>query len=245
MADLPLWQWLDRPGGPHWQTLKHDYAPAGLLDLIASPPDLVLDVGCFCGETGARIKERYPLARVVGVEPLEEAVTEARGKLDAVLLGRLEEVDLAEAEIVPGSVDAVILADVLEHMYNPWQALASLRPMLAPDGCVLASIPNIRNFMIIEELVRGDFPYAGAGILDITHIRFFSWAGIQRLFGETGYRIEQVVLNPDPRCQFLLDGLKQGARVNIDSAAMQLKDLAPEQLRELAALQFWLRARPA
>jgi len=243
MSSAPIWQWLNDPGGPHWRTLKHDYAPEGLLDLIPSPPKCVLDVGCFCGETGARLKARYPGSHVVGIEPLEEAAEEARGKLDAVLKGKLEDVDLSKGGINPGTVDTVILADVLEHMYNPWQALVSLRPWLAPDGFVLASIPNIRNFAVIDELVRGDFPYAGAGILDITHIRFFSWLGVQRLFGDTGYRIEQVVLNLDPRCNSLLEGLKHSAPINIDSSSLQLKNLAHEQLRELATLQFWLRAR--
>jgi SAM-dependent methyltransferase len=244
MSAPPVWHWLNDPGGPHWETLIRDYVPEGLLDLIPSPPDVVLDVGCFCGETGARLKARYPGVRVVGIEPLDEAVKEARCKLDAVLHGKFEDVDLSEEGIIPGTVNAVILADVLEHMYNPWQALISLRPLLAPNGFVLASIPNIRNFAIIDELVRGDFPYAGAGILDITHIRFFTWLGIQRLFGETGYRIEQIILNPDPRCQPLLEGLKQGPRINIDSPSLQIKNLAHEQLRELATLQFYLRARP-
>ena len=244
MSSPPVWQWLNDPGGPHWQTLKRDYVPEGLLDLIPSLPNLVLDVGCFCGETGARLKARYPGVRVVGIEPLDEAVKEARCKLDAVLKGKLEDVDLSEGGINPGSVDAVILADVLEHMYNPWQALISLRPLLGPGGFVLASIPNIRNFMVIDELVRGDFPYARAGILDITHIRFFSWLGVQRLFAETGYRIEQVVFNLDPRCNSLLEGLKHGPLINLDSSSLQIKNLAHEQLRELATLQFWLRARP-
>ena len=127
-------------------------------------------------------------------------------------------------------------------MYNPWQALVKLRPLLKPRGVVLASIPNVRNYTILAQLVQGDFAYAGAGILDITHIRFFSWRGIQRLFGETGYKIEQATCNMDPRSQHLLEGLKQPPPINIDSPFMQIKNQTHEQLTELATLQFWLRA---
>lgn len=244
MSAPPVWTWLNEPGGPHWRTLKRDYVPEGLLELITVPPRLVLDVGCFCGAVGARLKAQYPGVRVMGVEPVQAAAQVARERLDAVLVGKLEEVDLSEAGISPGNVDVIILADVLEHMYNPWQALVSLRQLLAPGGVALASIPNIRNFTVINQLVQGDFPYAGAGILDITHLRFFTWWGVQKLFGETGYRIEHVDFKLDPGCQALLEGFKQTPPINIDSAVMQIKNVSHEQLRELSTLQFCLRAVP-
>jgi len=214
----------------------------GLLDLIPFSPENVLDVGCFCGAVGALLKSKYPNVRVVGIEPVEAAAEIARTKLDAVLTGKLEEVDLAEAGLAPGTVNVIILADVLEHMYNPWQALVSLRPWLAPGGVVLASIPNICNFNVINDLVQGDFPYARAGILDITHIRFFTWRGVQKLFGETGYRIEFAHFNIDPRCQSLVEGFNQPLPINIDNSVMQLKNMEPDRIRELATLQFWVRA---
>lgn len=244
MTSSPVWSWLNEPGGTHWRTLKRDYLPEGLLELITAPPELVLDVGCFCGAVGARLKEKYPGVRVVGVEPIKEAAEVARQKLDMVITGKLEEVDLPAEGVALGSVDAIILADVLEHMYNPWHALVSLRPLLAPNGVVLASIPNIRNLNVLNELVQGDFAYSGAGILDITHIRFFSYQGVQRLFAETGYKIELVEYNLDPQFQPLLERFKQSPIINLDSPVMQIKNVSQEQLRELATVQFWLRAIP-
>lgn len=243
-STAPAWTTLST-SGPHLESLKHDYVPAGLLDMLPSPPGVVLDVGCFCGAIGETLKAKYPATRVVGVEPLAEAAQIAAGKLDQVLTGKLEEVDLGAAGITPGSVDAIILADVLEHMFNPWQALVSLRPLLAPSGVILASIPNIRNFVVLNELVQGDFPYATAGIMDITHLRFFTWQSAQRLFAETGYRIDHSNFNIDPRCRFLLEGLKHNPPVNLDVPAMLLKGMSHHQLRELATLQFWVRAVPA
>ncbi|MBS4095599.1 MAG: methyltransferase domain-containing protein [Sulfuricella sp.] len=244
-ATSPVWATLNQSGGPHLDSLKHDYVPEGLLDMMPGTPRVVLDVGCFCGAVGAKLKAKYPEVRVVGVEPLVDAAKLAGQKLDQVLTGKLEEINLEDAGITPGSVDTIILADVLEHMYDPWQALVSLRPTLASGGVILASIPNVRNLTVINDLVQGDFPYAPAGILDITHIRFFTWQGVQRLFAETGYRIEHANFNIDPRCQFLLDGLKQSQPANIDIPAMLIRNMNHLQLRELATLQFWVRAVPA
>jgi 2-polyprenyl-3-methyl-5-hydroxy-6-metoxy-1,4-benzoquinol methylase len=242
MSTPSVWTWLSEPGGPHWKTLKRDFVPEPLLNLITTPPELVLDVGCFCGAVGGWLKAKFPNVRVIGIEPVEEAANEARKQLDAVVLGKLEDVNLSGAGVAPGSLDVIVLSDVLEHMYNPWQALVKLRPLLKPRGVVLASIPNVRNYTILAQLVQGDFAYAGAGILDITHIRFFSWKGIQRLFGETGYKIEQATRNMDPRSLHLLEGLKQPPPISIDSPFMQIKNQTHEQLTELATMQYWLRA---
>jgi len=240
--DSPVWKLLGEAGSAHWTALEHDYLPQGLLEMIATPPALVLDVGCFCGAVGAWLKQRYHGVRVVGVEPLGEAATQARSRLDVVLQGRLEDVDLSDAGVTPGTVDVIVLADVLEHMFDPWNALLKLRPLLKSGGIVLASIPNIRNLTILEHLAQGDFPYAESGLLDVTHIRFFTWQGVQRLFSETGYRIEAVSRNLDSRLQPLLGAMKQPPPVNIDTPTVQVKNQTHDQISELATLQFWLRA---
>jgi len=204
----------------------------------------VLDVGCFCGAVGAWLKDKYSKVRVVGIEPYEKAASEARTKLDAVLHGTLEQVNLSDAGIGPGSVDVIVLADVLEHMYDPWQAMVMLRPLLKPGGIVLASIPNIRNLTILEQLAQGDFAYAESGLLDITHIRFFTWRGVQRLFDETGYRIEETTGTLDSRCQSVLEALQQPPPITIDTPSVQIKNQTRDQIAELATLQYWLRASP-
>lgn len=238
----PVWQSLSEAGGPHWKSLKRGYVPEGLLNLIPHPPALVLDVGCFCGAVGERLKAKYPGVRVVGVEPVKQAAGEARLVLDCVLEGRLEDVSLADAHVVGQSVDVIVLADVLEHMIDPWRALQQLRELLKPGGIVLASIPNIRNWNVVDQLVRGDFEYAESGILDITHLRFFTLRGIRRLFEETGYRIDHVTHIFDPRCEKLLEGLQQQAPILVDSDLLQVKGQTHESLAELATIQFWVRA---
>jgi SAM-dependent methyltransferase len=240
--DSHVWSSLGERGGPHWKALRHDYVPQGLLEMVPSPPALVLDVGCFCGAVGTWLKRKYPGVRVVGIEPLETAADEARKCLDAVLLGRLEDVNPSDAGVGPGTVDVIVLADVLEHMFDPWNALLKLRPLLKSGGVVLASIPNVRNLTVLEQLAGGDFPYADSGLLDITHIRFFTWKGVQRLFGETGFRIEAVTRTLDSRYQSLLGALQQPPPVNVDTPLLMVKNQTHDQISELATLQYWLRA---
>jgi hypothetical protein len=100
---------------------------------------------------------------------------------------------------------------------------------------VLASIPNIRNLTILEQLAQGDFPYADSGLLDITHIRFFTWQGVQRLFGETGYRIDAVVRSLDSRHQSLYGALQQR------SSVMSIRRSCRSRTRRPTSYPSWLR----
>jgi 2-polyprenyl-3-methyl-5-hydroxy-6-metoxy-1,4-benzoquinol methylase len=243
MDSTPLWKQLLSSQSTHYHSLPHDFVPTQLLSLIRNKPSLILDVGCFCGATGAHLKKTYPDARVIGIEPITEAATQARQHLDVVLNGKFEEVNLADAGINKHSIDVVVLADVLEHMYNPWHTLSLLKEWLSPTGVVIASIPNMRNLALISELIQGDFSYAGSGLRDITHIRFFTMATIQKMFAGTGYAITEVDLVIDAQCAFLLDGLNNPPPTNIDIKVAQLKNLTHADLQELATLQFLICAR--
>src|SRR5262245_14677284 len=126
----PVWQLLSSKSGSHLYFLNPDHVQAGLLDLVERAPKRVLDVGCYCGATGEAIKRRWPGATVIGIEPLAEAAELAKARMDRVIVGTLESVNFDDIDIGPGSIDAIVLADVLEHMYNPWLALQRLRDRL-------------------------------------------------------------------------------------------------------------------
>jgi 2-polyprenyl-3-methyl-5-hydroxy-6-metoxy-1,4-benzoquinol methylase len=82
---------------------------------------------------------------------------------------------------------------VLEHLADPWDALRNLASHLAPEGWIVASIPNVRYWKVVSDLVvRGEFRYVDAGILDRTHLRFFTRGGIQELFTDSGYTVEHL-----------------------------------------------------
>ena len=122
---------------------------------------------------GVYVKEKFPAAKIVGIEVNRAAATIARSRLDCVLEGKIEDIDSTAAGITAASVDTVIAADVLEHMYDPWKVMAGLKQYLSPDTQVVASIPNSRNLILTAALINhGSWAYSDAGLLDITHIRF-------------------------------------------------------------------------
>lgn len=242
-AEPPAWHLLERAG--HLETLNPNYAPTGLLEMIEAPPARVLDVGCFCGGTGRFLRRRFPGCQLVGVEMLERAAAMAAEVYDQVFVGTLEALDFEQVGLVPGSFDAIVAADVLEHLFNPWQALQRLRPLLAPGGALYVSLPNMRNLKLMSELARGRFDYAGAGILDVTHVRFFTRATAVAMLEQTGFVVEDVGINPDGRLAAVFEGVDLTQTSSIELDGLKLSGLSHEDLLELAALQLFLRARAA
>lgn len=242
----PVWQLLTAEPGSDATAYNHGYAPKGLIDMVAAAPKLVLDVGCFVGVTGALIKQRWPTARVVGIEPNPEAARRAASRIDYVAISTLENVDWAAAGVAPNTIDMVVLADVLEHFYNPWQALLSLKPWLTPNAQVMISLPNVRSLWLIERLMcDGAWRYERAGLLDVTHIRFFTLSEARRMLAETGYRVEAMKVNPDQRLkQFYQTPIGAGQTADLDVGRMTIRGVTREEMAEITALQFYLRCSP-
>ena len=153
------------------------------------PPDCrrVLEIGCGTGELGRLLKERG--CYVAGVELVPEAAEAARRHLDQVVTA---DVEAGSLPFPPGSFDAVIFADVLEHLIDPWRVLRETASLVAPGGCVIASVPNVQNGDVIWRLVRGQWDYRERGILDRGHLRFFTLQGIRDLFAQAGLAVEHV-----------------------------------------------------
>lgn len=153
------------------------------------PPDCrrVLEVGCGAGELGRVLKERGCF--VAGVELVPEAAEAARRRLDQVVTA---DVEAGPLPFPPGSFDAVVFADVLEHLLDPWRVLRQTADLLAPGGRVIASIPNVQNADVIWRLLRGRWDYRERGILDRGHLRFFTLHGVRGLFEQAGLAMEHV-----------------------------------------------------
>ena len=150
-ARAPAWKTcLDIEGqdGAHYL----DSVNIGLFDVIAGAPRRVVELGCAGGAFGAALKARHPGAHVTGIEAGRAAAEQAATRIDRVICGRIETTDFAGAGFLPGEFDTVVAADILEHLVNPWDALVRLRPFLAPDAQVVASIPNVRNALLIAAL---------------------------------------------------------------------------------------------
>lgn len=246
VADLAYpWQMLN--ADLHLHTLTPNYAPVGLLEMfLESARDAkvlkVLDVGCFCGGSGRWIKQKFPGAEVIGIEMLLKAAEVAAEDYDKVIVSTFEDVDFEAEGLARGSVDAIIAADVLEHLYNPWQALQRLKPLLAPGGAIYISLPNIRNLNILNALAKGEWEYAGAGILDITHIRFFTKKQALEMLTQTGWQTTEIRINPDTRLMPAFEGKDLSQIQNIELDNLKLTGLSQEDVLELLALQLFIRA---
>jgi SAM-dependent methyltransferase len=131
----------------------------------------ILDVGCATGYTGRALIKRGN--RVWGVELDGEAAAVAREELEDVVVADLEEVELAAA-FPSQQFDAVIFGDVLEHLRDPGRALAQAKSVLAPGGEILISIPNVGHGALRLSLLAGRWDYTDTGLLDRTHVTFFT-----------------------------------------------------------------------
>ncbi len=149
----------------------------------------VLDVGCSTGYLAKTLRGFGN--RVTGIEYDPEAAQAARAYAEQVVVADLDQVALDTA--VPGQLfDVVVFGDVLEHLRDPLPTLRQARHLLAPGGYVVISIPNVAHGDVRMSLMLGRFPYRRLGLLDATHLRFFTRSNLQELLGSAGFAAIQV-----------------------------------------------------
>ena len=150
-------------------------------------PSTILDMGCAAGAMGKAIRERNLPATIIGVELSNEAAKCAAPYYDRIHEGDVEKMELS----YPNHFDIVICADILEHLRDPWAMLKRIKSMLKPDGLLMCSIPNIRYWRIIRDLVLlGSWKYEKEGILDNTHLRFFTRYSFSSDLEQAGFEIK-------------------------------------------------------
>jgi SAM-dependent methyltransferase len=176
-----------------------------MLDFIPRHAKRILEVGCSVGNFGELLKMELG-AEVWGVEADEKACSIAADKIDRAVCG-LFSPGLA---LPRAAFDCVVFNDVLEHMVDPYSALAHAKELLSSGGVLVASIPNVRYFgNIWNLLVRKTWDYSDTGILDRTHLRFFTERSIRSTFDSLGYDILRIAginavdyADPDLRQRF-------------------------------------------
>ena len=146
----------------------------------------VLDVGCGIGATLLEIKNKYKNATLYGIEISPYSGRVAQNICNCII-GNIENEVLSYEE---NFFDYIILGDVLEHLVDPWKIIYDLKKYLKQDGYIIASIPNIMHISVLRKLLNGSFSYTESGILDKTHLRFFTLAETQNLFNSNEYDIE-------------------------------------------------------
>jgi SAM-dependent methyltransferase len=173
------------------ETEYFDRVRSEILPLLpAGRVDRVLEVGCGAGDTLAYLQANDRCRWTCGVELFPDAAEIARGRLDEVYEGNIEQLEL---RIAPASLDVVLCLDVLEHLIDPWTTVARLATLLKPGGVLIASIPNVRHFRIVLPLLfRGRWDYASFGLMDRTHLRFFTEHTATALLRQAGLRVDAV-----------------------------------------------------
>jgi len=173
------------------QTPATDIFNQTIFDILPNDTKKILEIGTGSGAMANAYKQINADVNYVGVEIDPEYKVLSERYCNTVYLENFElptDALLHEAD----DADFIIFSDVLEHMYNPWKVLKNLSERI-PEHCrILASIPNIQHWSIQMRLLSGDFEYADSGLLDRTHVRFFTRKTMVQLFTNNGFSINQI-----------------------------------------------------
>lgn len=160
-----------------------------MLRLIPRTARSVLEIGCGDGSFAAGLKQIRPV-HVTAIEPFPRAAAVARSRVDVLLETGAEE---GLRALAGQAFDCIVCNDVLEHLVDPESVLVAAAQLLAADGVVVASLPNVRYMPVLRALVlRGEWRYTNEGVLDRTHLRFFTQKSIREMFVATGYRLQRL-----------------------------------------------------
>lgn len=202
-------------------------------DLLAAVPKdarRVVEVGCSSGALAREYRRGNLSCHYTGIEVVAEYARLARSHCDVVHELDIETVDEAWLrEHLP--CDCWIFGDVLEHLRDPWGLLARVRRVIPADGSVVACIPNAQHWSVQTRLCGGGFRYENVGLLDRTHLRWFTRQTVVEMFGGAGFSIVDArarVFDPpkDERILAAIRALASSVGADPDAAA---RDALPWQ----------------
>ncbi len=157
-----------------------------MLKYVPESAKRTLDLGCGAGNFSELIKARFS-AECWGIEINAEVAEIAAAKLDKVIIG---DVNQCLDDVPDNYFDCIICNDILEHLVDPYDLLITLKKKLGAEGVVVASLPNVRFCRVLFDLVlRGSWDYKEHGILDRTHLRFFTYKSLKKMFPQLGYEV--------------------------------------------------------
>jgi len=158
-----------------------------ILSLINDKHKKILEIGCAFGELGKSINRHFPEVIIDGIELNPDSRDFLLDNYNNVTIGNIEDLDISK---IDNGYDLIIFADVLEHLYDPWRILNLLREKLSENGNVIVSVPNLRSSGILFNLIiRGRFKYAESGLMDRTHIRWFTRHEINKALDDAGFQV--------------------------------------------------------
>jgi 2-polyprenyl-3-methyl-5-hydroxy-6-metoxy-1,4-benzoquinol methylase len=166
--------------------LAQKHSSHSQLVLLTGLDKKVLEVGPATGYITEALSQRG--CRVTCIERDPAAAEEASQFCERMIVGNVEEIDFRES-FGEAKFDVIMFGDVLEHLVDPKTVLEKVKELVAPGGLVLASVPNVAHGSVRLALLRGEFRYSELGLLDKTHLRFFTRQTLAELFDEAGYEI--------------------------------------------------------
>lgn len=181
---------LEEKWGMHYFNIMPNRKLSSCIKKSRADEFSVLEVGCDCGANLLDIRNNFPNAKLYGAE-----INPNAARLAALFADRVDAVNIEEEtlEFPEKSLDYIIFGDVLEHLRDPEKALLKCGRLLKPAGRIIASIPNVMNIAVVQELLRGNFTYQNYGLLDKTHIHMFTFNEIVRMFGNAGYDFDGIL----------------------------------------------------
>ncbi len=204
-----------------------------LVDLVPISAERVLELGCGEGRTGAAIRQRQR-AFVTGIELEPDIAGIATTSLNDVRQADLDSFDFPWEE---ASFDCIIAADIVEHLRDPWRVLRESYRLLARHGVIIVSIPNISFSGIISNLMSGRFDYRDTGLLDRTHLRFFTRATFAEALLDAGFilaKTESIFV--DPGLEERLHNSSPTGTLDLGKGTIQYE--SHEELRDILTYQW-------
>ncbi len=191
----------------------------------------ILDLGCGAGGVGAALKAQLG-AWVAGIELFPQAAELAAGRLDELIIA-----DLDTVETLPDELDVAIFGDVLEHLRDPGRLLEVVHRHLARSGMIICSVPNVKHWSVVVPLLVHDrWTYEEQGLLDRTHIHFFTLHEFDQLLAASRFEPTSLSCHDIP--------FPPGLECLVDAAVALGAECAETRAR-LTAYQYLIVARRA
>lgn len=146
---------------------------------------MVLELGCDTGLMAKTCKEQYPDVCWIGVDLNRKSLFQAKLSADMAICTDIHSLPFSDTV----KFDRIVCGDVLEHLPYPWEILKTLHQWLKPDGLLIASVPNVGHWTMIEDLLNGCWDEAPSGILCVSHLRFGTKKSWERWFHQSGWKV--------------------------------------------------------
>jgi SAM-dependent methyltransferase len=219
------------------QTPVHEQHNPDLLAFIPTDAKKLVEVGCSSGALAREYKKINNDAHYTGIEISAQYAELAKRYCDVVMLVDIEQ-DSSNVLLQTADCDCWIFGDSLEHLRDPWALMRNIRKTISKDGSVVACIPNVQHWSVQRRLNCGDFRYEEMGLLDKTHLRWFTRITIFELFSSTGFKVVEGMprIFDEPHRDRFLPAIKLMAELSGVNPEIAVADCLP--------LQYVIRAVP-